>query len=64
MRAARRDTGLTGKGAPSGPTSAVGETPPNQVGPSGDGESEVEQVIEWDADEQVSDGGPAAPTTS
>jgi SulP family sulfate permease len=55
VRAARRDTG---------PATAAGEPPPNQVGPSGDGGAEVEQVIEWDDDERTVDGGHAAPPTS
>lgn len=64
VRAARRDTGLKGNGARSGPAITAGEPPPNQDGPSDDGDAEVEQVIEWDDDQQAADGGQAAPTTS
>ena len=64
VRAARRDTGLKGNGARPGPAAAADEQPQDQVGPVGDVDAEVEQVIEWDDDDHAVGDGEAAPTTS
>ena len=64
VRAARRDTGLKGSGADASATTDGGEPSRDDVGPAGNGEAEVEQVIEWDDNGQAAIGDQADPTPS
>ncbi len=64
VRAARRDTGLKGNRADPHATTDAGDSPQDEVGPPGDGDVEVEQVIEWDDNDQAVDDDQADPTTS